>query len=355
MRAAVLTSPRTITIQDVPTPRAGAGEVIVRVMANALCGSDVHAFQGTHARIGIGGWFGHELAGVVAEVGPGGARVVVGQRVAVDSVLRCHECVECLAGHSNRCLHYLTTGSRGDGGLAEQIRLPTGNIHPIPDTMSFDQAALVQPLAIAHHAVSRNARVKAGDVVSVVGAGPVGLLVMVLCNRLGATVVVSDPRSARADMARSLGAAATAGAGPDEVKAALDGVSSSPGADHVFDCVGGTGTAALETCLNVARRGGIVTILGTYAGDVIALPNRDFTNKEIYVRSSRSYTAESYAEALAMASSGEIEIPDLVSHVFPLEATQDALTRLDAGDPAIVKAVIRPSETLDQVEHGAGD
>jgi L-iditol 2-dehydrogenase len=345
MRAAVLTSARTLSVEDVPTPRAGEGEVVVRVMANALCGSDVHAFQGVHARVGVGGWFGHEMAGVVEEAGYGVWEGRVGERVAVDSVLPCHECDQCRSGHSNRCRNYQTTGSRGDGGLAELIRLPAANAHPIPAEMSFESAALIQPLAIAHHAVSEVAGVKAGDVVSVIGAGPVGLFVLVLCRQLGATVVASDPRAARLGMARSLGSAAVAGGIQEEVMAALDTVGTGAGCDHAFDCVGGSPkSGVLETCAAVTRPGGSVTILGTYSGDSIPLPNRQLATKELLVRASKSYTAASYAACLQMAATGAIEMPPLVSHVFPLGQAQEALIRLEAGDPSIVKAVVRPNE-----------
>jgi threonine dehydrogenase-like Zn-dependent dehydrogenase len=345
MLAAVLTQPRTMSLQQVATPRAGPGEVIVRVMANALCGSDVHAFQGVHPRVGLGGWFGHEMSGVVSEVGPGVSSVLIGERVAVDSVLPCRTCRQCRSGHSNRCVNYLTTGSRGDGGLAEQIRLPEANVHRIPTWMSFDAAALVQPLAIAHHAVFEIARVSAGDVVSVIGAGPVGLFVLVLCNQIGATVVVSDPRFARVEMARSLGAAAVADAGTEAVMTALGEYTAGNESDHAFDCVGGgPGIGILQTCAKVTRPGGSVTILGTYSGGSISLPTRDFASKEILVRSSRSYTPESFATCLDLVVTGAIELPDLVSHTFLLEQTQEALTRLDDGDPSIVKAVVRPND-----------
>lgn len=345
MRAAVLTRARQLSVDEVATPRANEGEVVVRVMANALCGSDVHAFQGVHPRIGVGGWFGHELAGIVSEVGLDVSQVELGQRVAVDSVLPCHHCAQCLSGHTNRCSNYLTTGSRGDGGLAELIRLPEANVHRIPDAMSFESAALVQPMAIAHHAVTEVAGVQPGDVVSVVGAGPVGLFVLVLCNQLGASVVVSDPHPARGQMARDLGAARVCGAGHEALRVELDGLGRGEGSDHAVDCVGGgPGTTVLETCVKVTRPGGAVTILGTYSGDSLALPYRDLSMKEIRVRSSRSYTARSYASCLEMAAHGVVAIPDLVTHRFPLDRAQEALERLDAGDPTIVKAVVMPGE-----------
>lgn len=344
MRAAVLTRARQLSVEEVATPRAAPGEVVVRVMVNALCGSDVHAFQGVHPRIGVGGWFGHEISGVVAEVGDQVTSVKVGQRVAADSVLPCHHCDQCRAGHTNRCRHYLTTGSRGDGGLAELVRVPEQNVHVIPDAMSFESAALVQPMAIARHAVADIAGVRAGEVVSVIGGGPVGLFVLLLCRRIGAQVLVSDPRSARADTARDLGAEAIAGAGQEEVLAALDELGSGAGSDHTFDCVGGgPGMAVLETCVDVTRPGGAVTILGTYAGDTLSVPYKALANKELLVRSSRSYTASSYSACLDMVALGQVAMPDLVTHTFPLAQAQEALTRLDAGDPSIVKAAILPN------------
>jgi L-iditol 2-dehydrogenase len=345
MRAAVLSAARQLTVEDVAAPLAGAGDVIVRVMANTLCGSDLHAFQGVHPRVGVGGWFGHEISGVVAAVGPAVTRVAVGQRVAVDSVLPCDRCDQCLAGHTNRCRNYLTTGSRGDGGLAELVRVPEQNAYAIPDSLSFEAAALVQPLAISHHAVTEIARVRSGDVVCVVGGGPVGLFVLLLCRRLGATVVVSDPRSARATMARALGASGVAGAGPEAVSGVLEELGQARGSDHTFDCVGGAaGISVLETCVEVTRPGGAITILGTYDGDVLAVPYPRLAGKELLLRSSRSYTRPSYAACLRMAADGELVIPDLVTHRFSLDQAQQALVMLDEGDPAVVKAAVLPND-----------
>lgn len=344
MLAAVLTAVRELTVMEVPAPRAGAGEVVVEVVVNALCGSDVHAFQGNHPRVGVGGWFGHELAGLVAAVGADVSRAAVGDRVAVDSVLPCHGCAQCRSGHTNRCSHYLTTGSRGDGGLAELVRVPEANVHPIPPEVSFEVAALVQPLAIAHHSVHRVARVRAGEVVSVVGAGPVGLFVLVLCRQLGASVVVSDPHPARRARAEELGAAWAVGAGSEVVLAALEELGSPGGSAHTFDCVGGAGSAVLATCARVTAPGGSLTILGTYSGDTLPLPNRDLAMKEVLVRSSRSYTTTSYADSLRLVVEGTVPMPDLVTHRFPLDRAQEALERLDSGDPAVVKAVVYPRE-----------
>lgn len=345
MRAAVLTAVRELTVMEVPSPLATRGEVVVEVAVNALCGSDVHAFQGEHPRVGVGGWFGHELAGVVTAVGSDVSRAAVGDRVAVDSVLPCHRCTQCRSGHSNRCSNYLTTGSRGDGGLAELIRVPETNVHPIPAELTLESAALVQPMAIAHHAVHRVAGVRSGDVVSVVGAGPVGLFVLVLCRQLGALVVVSDPHPARKEMADQLGAARVVGAGPEAVLGALGNLGSAAGSDHTFDCVGGAaGSAVLATCARVTAPGGSLTILGTYSGDTLPLPNKDLAMKEVLVRSSRSYTATSYVDSLRMVVEGTVQMPDLVTHRFPLDRAHDALARLDAGDPEIVKAVVCPQE-----------
>lgn len=337
MRAAVLTAVRTVEVQEVPIPTIDDDGVLVRVTANALCGSDIHSFEGRHARVKPGGWFGHEPAGIIEAIGPLVDTVVPGQRVAVDSVLPCHACEFCRAGHTNRCVAYMTIGSRGDGGLAEYLAVPARNVYPIPEPFSLDTAALIQPLAIAHHAVHSRAAVSPGSTVAVVGAGPIGLCILALCRAMGIETTVSDVRRARLDMAAELGASkvldASAPLDAEDVKA-----------DITFDCVGGESPTILEACCAMTRPGGMVVVLGTYSSPAIPIPTAAFNNRELIVVSSRSYTSSSYAACVGAAVSDEIEMPPMITHVFPLEGTQEALTRISEGDPSIVKAVIHPGD-----------
>lgn len=341
MRAAVLTATRQLEVTEVPRPEPGPDEVLVRVESNTLCGSDVHAFDGSHARVRPGMWFGHEIAGVVEAVGAPRQRVAPGQRVAVDSVLVCHACPPCLDGHTNRCLRYATTGSRGDGGMAEYVRVPVDNVFPIPGDLSIDDAALVQPLAIAHHAVHDRADVAPGDLVAIIGAGPIGLFTLQLCVALGARTVVADLNPARLEVAGELGATRTVDVGEEDLAGVVAEITGSAGAAQTFDCVGGSSTRVLASACDVTRVGGTITIVGTYES-IVTLPASAFTRRELTVCACKGYPSRAYAACADMVTSGALVMPDLVSHRFDLAGSQQALERLSAGDPTIVKAAIHP-------------
>ena len=341
MRAAVLTGTRQVEVTSVARPEPGPDEVLVRVMSNTLCGSDVHAFEGSHARVRPGMWFGHEAAGVVEAVGSTTSLLVPGQRVAVDSVLVCNDCPPCRQGHTNRCLRYTTTGSRGDGALAEFVRVPVDNVFPIPDGLGFDDAALIQPLAIAHHAVHDRADLRPEDVVVIIGAGPIGLFTLLLCHAIGVTTVVADLNPARLEFARTLGATRTVDVAEEDLTAVVRGMTDQIGSAHTFDCVGGETTKVLATACDLTRVGGTITIVGTYA-TAVTLPATTFTRRELTVVACKGYPSTAYAACASLVTSGDLVMPQLVSHQFGLGGAQEALERLSASDGTIVKAAIHP-------------
>ncbi|MCC7103637.1 MAG: alcohol dehydrogenase catalytic domain-containing protein [Chloroflexi bacterium] len=345
MRAAVLVAPRQLVLQDVPVPKLKPGEVLIRMHANSVCGSDVHAYRGTHARAQPGGWFGHELAGAVEQLGAGVAGLEIGQRAAVDGVIPCGACLYCQEGHGNRCLNYLTTGFRGDGGLAEFVRVPAGNVYPIPDNVTMDQAALIQPLSIAYHAVHRRAEVQAGETIVIMGAGPIGLCCLALCRAQGARAIVSDLRDGRLRMAERLGAAAAVDIREQGLLEVVKGQTDSVGANRVIECVGGEQEETLLEACKLTRRGGVIVVVGLFSSPSMPLGSLDFATRELTVKASQSYVgAQTYAACVDLVASGAIDLTPLVTHTFPLAGAPEALRRLDAGDQQIVKAVIHPNE-----------
>src|SRR5690606_22455033 len=210
----------------------------------------------------------------------------------------------------------------------------------------FDRAALIQPLAIAHHGVTRRAGVKPGDLVLVVGAGPIGLFVQAVSRRAGARVVVTDRLPGRLELAGTIGADLIVDSRAGDVAQRVMDLTEGWGADHAFDCVGGESAAPLEACSASLRSGGSITVLGNYVTEVLPLPRRVFEAKELRVGAARRYSVGSYRESHQMMIDGSLELPDVVTHRFTLEETQEALERLASGDPEIVKAVIRPNADL---------
>ncbi len=264
MKALVLTAPSTFEYLDVPTPSPGTDEVLVRVVATAICGSDVHGMDGTSGRRIPPIIMGHEASGVIHAVGVGVEGWDVGARVTFDSTVYCGRCSFCRSGRVNLCDNRRVLGVsceeyRRDGAFAEYLVVPQRVLYGVPDGVSFTHAALTEPLAIAAHAV-RRAPLDFNDVVVVVGAGNIGLLVVQLLRIAGAgRIVAVDPDKGRRTLALALGADHALDADGETLEAIAE-MSGGRGADVSFEIVGTSG--ALNTALGCVRKGGAVVLVG---------------------------------------------------------------------------------------------
>jgi len=336
MRAAVLRGAGDLFIEERPVPRPSAGEVLVHVAAVGVCGSDVHYYE--HGR--IGGFvveapmvLGHESSGVIVSVGDGVPGVRVGERVSIEPGLPDLTCEQCLAGRYNLCpaMQFHATPPI-DGSLAEFVVVHSAFAHSVPDAMSDDAAALLEPLSVGVWA-NRRAGTTAGSRVLVTGAGPVGLVAAQCARAFGATeVVVADVNPHRLALALELGA--TAVIQVDETTIADSHVEPTV----LLECSGHPG-ATRDGILAVARAGRVVLI--GMGGDELALPVSHVQNREIEVTGTFRY-ANTWPTAIALASTGRVNVDRLVTGHFSLERASDALLAA-RQDPLSVKAVINPA------------
>jgi L-iditol 2-dehydrogenase len=333
MRAAVLRGIRDLVIEERRTPSAGAGEVLVKVSSVGICGSDVHYFE--HGRIGdhvveSPMVLGHEAAGQIVAVGKGGPTERIGSRVALEPGIGCRQCSYCHQGRYNLCpdMRFFATPPI-DGALCEYVVVPADHAYAVPDGMTDDAAALVEPLSVAIWA-HRTARLGAGSTVLVAGAGPVGLLVTQVAAALGATeIIVSDVDASRLELARSFGATA-----------ALDAAKPAEGlaVDAFIDCSGAP--AAVRAGLPAVRPGGTVVLVGMGA-DEATLPLSLLQRREINLTGTFRY-ANTWPTGIALASRGLVDLDGLVTGHVDLDHTRDAIV----PDPSAgqVKMVVRPDE-----------
>jgi L-iditol 2-dehydrogenase len=334
MRAAVLHAPRKLVVEERPVPRPEPHEVLVRVGSVGLCGSDVHYYE--HGRIGdhvvrAPMVLGHEASGEVVGRGDRATRHDLGRRVSLEPGVPCLACHQCLTGHYNLCprMRFFATPPV-DGAFCEYVVLHEAFAHPVPDTISDDAAALLEPLSVGVWACTR-ARVGKGSRVLVTGAGPVGLMAMQTARALGAAdVVVSDVNVARLDLARELGA--TEVVDVSRTGLAEAGVE----VDVLLEC-SGNATATAQGVRRVARAGRVVLV--GMGGDEVVLPLAHVQQHELDVTGTFRY-ANTWPTAIALAT-GEVELDRLVTHRFGLDEVEDALT-LPARDPSAVKPVVRP-------------
>ena len=327
-------------LEERPDPVANSGEVVVAVRASGICGSDVHGFVGATGRRRIGVVMGHEATGDVIEVGPDVAGARVGDRVVLRSILPCGVCDRCRHGQPNICLDRRGLGMHLEGANAERVVVPEALLVPLPDSLGYEEGSLVEPLAVAMHAVSITAFGARDDVV-IVGAGPIGLLTLLAARLRGArTIIVTDRDAHRLDVARRLGADIAINVAEIDAVAAVMEATRGRGADAVLEAVGIGPTVAQS--LAVARPGGQVTWVGNSAPEV-PLPMQELVTRELTVRGAYGYIDE-FVGAVEALAEGQIDAGSLIERVAPLEEGEDLFKELAAGSLAAVKVVLTPTE-----------
>lgn len=324
--AARLHGPADLRVEEVSHPGAPqGGEVLLRVLSTGICGSDLHPYEsGTIGDTLLGSplTLGHEFSGVIEEVGEG-VSLKSGTRVAVDPAWTCSACDECLRGHPNLCRQQKFCGLYPNhGSLCEWMLVPARCCHAVPDSISDDEAALLEPLGVALHAVNL-ARIRVGDSVAVLGAGPIGLCIIQLAKLAGAgTVYVTEKLPWRLKMAEQFGAVPL----PDktEVDVSLE-------AAWVQD--------SAQQAVEITRPGGVVVLVGIPLEDEITLKHSALRRKGLTLLMCRRMK-HVYGRTIPLVASGKIDLKSLVTHRFPLSQAAEAF-RMNAGyEDNVIKAMI---------------
>ena len=322
MKAAVVTRPGTVLVQEVPDLKPGPGDVLIRVATAGVCGTDVHIVTGHHAQVTLPLVPGHEIAGHVESIGEGVHDLTAGQAVAVDPVIACGTCHFCLRGLRNHCLRFGAIGVTRPGGFARYVIVPAANTHPVGD-MPLDQAVFAEPLGCIIWGLKRLDPPLASTAL-LFGAGPIGLLLLqgLLVGGV-ARVTVVDPVEHRLRIARQLGASLTLTPGPELNETLLD---ASPfGYEVVAEATGNP--AVVKEMATYAAPGGKILIFGVSPEEarVPLSPFEDYA-KDLSIIGSLSL-AGTFPEALTLLASGRITTAPLVSHRLPLEGLGGFLAR----------------------------
>jgi L-iditol 2-dehydrogenase len=340
VRAAVLNRPGEVAVVERPAPVPGPGEVLVRVRAVGVCGSDTHYFD--HGRIGrfvveSPLVLGHEASGVVEGVGSDVDPARVGERVSIEPGVPCRQCVQCLGGRYNLCPDMVFHATPPvDGSLAELVVIHQAFAHPVPDSVSDEEAALLEPLSVGIWAC-RKGEVGPGSRVLVTGAGPIGLVCIQVARACGASeVVVTDLSAERLGVATELGATGTIASG----SVALDDwYAGRPAPEVLLECSGHAG--ATVDAIRVLAPAGRAVLVGM-GGDELALPLSVVQERELVVTGTFRY-ANTWPTAIGLVGSGQVDLARLVTGRFPLTESAAALTAA-RDTPGAIKAVINPQE-----------
>ncbi|UCD45217.1 MAG: alcohol dehydrogenase catalytic domain-containing protein [Candidatus Bathyarchaeota archaeon] len=331
MKAVIKRRPEPgVEVFDVPVPDVGAGEVLIRVRAAAICGSDLGIFKYTpaYSKMKLPVVLGHEFAGEIVEVGEGVVGFDVGDRVLSESVKACGSCRFCREGMTNLCEDSTLFGIHTDGGFSEYVAVPHTLLHDIPEGMTFEVAAVVEPLSNALHFVKDITPIGRGDFVVVHGIGPIGLFSAQLFRISEARVLITGigVDTERFKIAERLGFESVNVEGEDLIERVMD-MTDGGGADIAFVAVGAG--SALHQALQVVRKKGHVTVVGIFPG-MVELPITDMVRREITLAGAYDAKPINFEESIELLMSGAINAEEIITHRFSLDEAEEAFRVADS-------------------------
>ena len=342
MKALLLSQYQHLEIADLPEPAPGPGEVLIRVAACGICGSDVHGYDGSSGRRIPPIVMGHEAAGRIAAIGGGVTGFSPGDRVTFDSTVYCGSCPPCSRGQVNLCDHRQVLGVscadyRRAGAFAELVVVPSRILYRLPENLSFAEAAMLEAVSVAVHAVSL-AQISPGSTALVVGAGMIGLLSVQALRAAGCSrIFVADIDASRLQLAQQIGAIVALSAQSDLAEQVLQ-LTGGAGVDVALEAVGGTAT--VTAAIASVRKGGTVVLVGNISPQV-TIPLQKVVTRQIRLQGSCASAGE-YPQAMELLASGSIQVKPLISAIAPLADGPRWFARLHAREPNLMKVVLTP-------------
>ena len=338
MLRANLVAPTNVILEQVPEPVPGPGEVRLQIETCGVCGSDIHAYYGEHPFIDLPVQPGHEFAGRIDRLGAGVEGWQVGQRVTAEPSLVCGECEPCRAGRYNICERLKVIGCQSDGALAEYLVVPAEKLVHLPDNMTFEQGALVEPLAVGVHAM-RLVPLSAATRLLILGAGTIGLSHLLAARALGVTdITVTDTVAAKLDLARALGAAHVVDVSETSL---ADFCRATFGAERAFDvaaeCVGVAAT--VRDAILALKKGGTMLVVGVFGG-AVPVELGLVQDRELKLVGSLMYQMDDFIAARDLIAAGRAPMERLITARFPLDRADAAMQMIDQHRAQNIKTMI---------------
>lgn len=337
----VMTAPGVIEFRETPRPIAAEGQVLVRIMRIGICGSDIHVYHGKHPFTRYPVTQGHEVSGRIEAVGSGVEGLSVGQKVTIEPQVCCGHCYPCTHGKYNLCEELKVMGFQTTGTASEYFTVDAAKVTHLPETMSYDEGAMIEPLAVTVHAAKRFPELK-GARVAILGCGPIGILLMQSCKALGAaSVLVTDVSDYRLSVARSVGADYAVNTGETDMEQALRDAFGSDKADVIYDCAGSDIT--MGQAIRCARKGSTIVLVAVFS-KLASVDLAVLNDHELELNTSMMYRHEDYVDAIRLVSEGKVQLRPLMSRHFAFRDYLKAYQYIDENREMTMKVIIDVQE-----------
>lgn len=312
-------------ICDIQDRKLSNREVLIKVMACGVCGTDVHIYHGSKGSADVNPpvILGHEISGVVEKIGSKVTLVQKGDHVTIDPNIYCGGCHFCRIGKKQLCSNLFAIGVNRDGGFADYCYVPEGQCYKLEDRIPFEVGAMAEPLACCIHGIDR-LNIQVGSSVLVIGGGAIGLMMVQLAKLAGAsTVILSEPVSKRREIGISLGADIAIDPRNEPIEETLEAILGTMGVDYIIECVGNL--VATDQAFKAAKRGASILLFSVpKAGSLFQLPLEDVFQKELIIIGSM-INPDTHLRAVNLINSGNIRVVDFITHVYPIEQLEDAI------------------------------
>lgn len=333
----VMTAPGEIMFRQIPVPKAGEGQILIRIRMIGICGSDIHVYHGKHPFTTYPVTQGHEVSGEIVALGQGVEGFHLGQKVTVEPQVFCGKCHPCTHGKYNLCEELKVMGFQTTGVASTYFAVDASKVTPLPESLSFEEGAMIEPLAVAVHAVRRFGEVE-GKKVAVLGAGPIGNLVAQSAKALGAeTVMVTDVSDYRLELAKRCGADVTVNTAREDFGQAMVRCMGPDKADVIYDCAGSNVT--MNQAIRCARKGSVIILVAVFA-DMATVDLAVLNDHELDLNTTMMYRHEDYVTAIELVEQGKVQLRPLMSRTFPFRQFKQAYEYIDANRETSMKILV---------------
>ncbi len=337
----VMTAPGVIEFREIEKPTPKAGELLVKIMEIGVCGSDIHVWHGEHPFTSYPVTQGHEVSGEIAEIGEGVTGFTVGQKVTIQPQVVCGKCHPCRHGKYNLCEELKVMGFQTTGVASEYFAVDAKKVTLLPDTMTFDEGAMIEPLAVAVHAVRKFGDMQ-GMKVAVLGAGPIGILVAQAAKGMGAeSVLITDISDVRLAKAKECGIDFCVNTKEADFGDALIEAFGPDKADVIYDCAGNNIT--MGQAIKYARKGSTIILVAVFAG-MATVDLAVLNDHELDLNTTMMYRNEDYIDAIELVRAGKVQLQPLVSKHFAFREYAEAYRYIDANRETTMKVIINVQE-----------